>query len=48
MFGNEHLRSGNTWEVEDFGVLPVQMMGLRASGSVPIRKKMNLEIQAAQ
>jgi hypothetical protein len=31
------LRDGNTWEVEDFGVFPARLMGLRASGSVPIR-----------
>ena len=30
-------RSGNTWEVEDFGVLPARLMGLRSSGSVPIK-----------
>ena len=28
------LRDGNTWEVEDFGVFPARLMGLRASGSV--------------
>jgi hypothetical protein len=28
------LRDGNTWEVEDFGVLPARLMGLRASGRV--------------
>ena len=28
---------GSTWEVEDFGVLPARLMGLRSSGSVPIR-----------
>jgi hypothetical protein len=27
------LRDGNTWEVEDFGVFPARLMGLRASGS---------------
>lgn len=31
------LKGGNTWEVEDFGVLPARLMGLRASGSVEIR-----------
>src|SRR5215213_7838339 len=31
------LRGENTWEVEDFGVLPARLMGLRASGSVEIR-----------
>ena len=31
------LRDGNTWEVEDFGVLPARLMGLRSSGSVEIR-----------
>ena len=28
------LRNGNTWEVEDFGVFPARLMGLRSSGSV--------------
>ena len=28
------LKGGNTWEVEDFGVLPARLMGLRASGRV--------------
>lgn len=28
------LREGNTWEVEDFGVFPARLMGLRASGRV--------------
>jgi hypothetical protein len=28
------LRDGNTWEVEDFGVYPARLMGLRASGRV--------------
>jgi len=28
------LRDGNTWEVEDFGVYPSRLMGLRASGRV--------------
>ncbi len=28
------LRNGNTWEVEDFGVLPARLMGLRSSGRV--------------
>jgi hypothetical protein len=27
-------RDGNTWEVEDFGVFPAKLMGLRASGRV--------------
>ena len=31
------LRDGNTWEVEDFGVYPARLMGLRSSGSVPTR-----------
>ena len=31
------LRNENTWEVEDFGVLPARLMGLRASGQVPAR-----------
>lgn len=31
------LRDGNTWEVEDFGVLPARLMGLRASGRLPAR-----------
>lgn len=31
------LRGGNTWEVEDFGVLPARLMGLRSTGSVEIR-----------
>jgi hypothetical protein len=31
------LRDGNTWEVEDFGVYPARLMGLRASGQVPAR-----------
>jgi hypothetical protein len=31
------LRDGNTWEVEDFGVLPARLMGLRARGSVLAR-----------
>lgn len=31
------LRGGDTWEVEDFGVLPARLMGLRSSGSVEIR-----------
>lgn len=26
------LKSGNTWEVEDFGVYPARLMGLRSSG----------------
>ena len=28
------LKDGNTWEVEDFGVFPARLMGLRASGRV--------------
>ena len=28
------LRDGNTWEVEDFGVFPARLMGVRASGGV--------------
>jgi len=32
-----NLKDGNTWEVEDFGILPARIMGLRARGSVPIR-----------
>ena len=31
------LKDGDTWEVEDFGVLPARLMGLRASGRVPVR-----------
>lgn len=31
------LRDGNVWEVEDFGVFPARILGLRASGSVEIR-----------
>lgn len=31
------LRDGNVWEVEDFGVFPARLLGLRASGSVEIR-----------
>ena len=31
------LRDGNTWEVEDFGVYPARLMGLRSSGGVPAR-----------
>lgn len=31
------LRDGDTWEVEDFGVYPARLMGVRASGSVPAR-----------
>lgn len=31
------LRGGNTWEVEDFGIFPARLMGLRASGSVLAR-----------
>lgn len=28
------LKDGNTWEVEDFGVFPAKLMGLRTSGRV--------------
>lgn len=28
------LKDGNTWEVEDFGVFPARLMGLRSSGTV--------------
>ena len=28
------LKDGNTWEVEDFGVFPARLMGLKASGAV--------------
>jgi hypothetical protein len=28
------LRDGNTWEVEDFGVFPARLLGLRTSGRV--------------
>ena len=28
------LKGGNTWEVEDFGVFPARLMGLRSRGSV--------------
>ena len=31
------LRDSNTWEVEDFGIYPARLMGLRASGRVPVR-----------
>lgn len=31
------LRDGNVWEVEDFGVFPARLLGLRSSGSVEIR-----------
>jgi hypothetical protein len=31
------LRDGNTWEVEDFGVFPARIMGVRASGTIPAR-----------
>ncbi|HKZ01398.1 MAG TPA: hypothetical protein VJ180_04120 [Pyrinomonadaceae bacterium] len=30
------LRDGKTWEVEDFGVYPARLMGLRSSGQAPI------------
>lgn len=26
------LRAGNTWEVEDFGIFPARLVGLRSSG----------------
>ena len=32
-----NLKNRNTWEVEDFGVLPARLVGLRASGSVRAR-----------
>lgn len=28
------LKGGNTWEVEDFGVFPARLIGLRASGRI--------------
>jgi len=28
------LKDGNTWEVEDFGVYPARLLGLRASGQI--------------
>jgi hypothetical protein len=31
------LRGENTWEVEDFGILPARLMGLRSSGRVEVR-----------
>jgi hypothetical protein len=31
------LKGGNTWEVEDFGVLPARLMGLRSTGRVEVR-----------
>jgi hypothetical protein len=31
------LRDGNTWEVEDFGIYPARLMGLRSSGQAPAR-----------
>jgi hypothetical protein len=31
------LRDGNTWEVEDFGVFPARLIGVRATGNVPAR-----------
>jgi hypothetical protein len=31
------LRGSNTWEVEDFGVFPARIMGVRATGNVPAR-----------
>jgi hypothetical protein len=32
-----NLKDGNTWEVEDFGVFPARLMGLRASGQLAAR-----------
>jgi len=32
-----NLKDGNTWEVEDFGVLPARLMGLRGSGAARTR-----------
>jgi hypothetical protein len=29
-----NLKNGNTWEVEDFGVYPARLIGLRSTGSV--------------
>jgi hypothetical protein len=31
------LRDGNTWEVEDFGVFPARIMGVRSTGTVSAR-----------
>lgn len=31
------LRGSNTWEVEDFGVFPARIMGVRSTGNVPAR-----------
>lgn len=31
------LRDGNTWEVEDFGVFPAQLIGLQARGRTGVR-----------
>jgi hypothetical protein len=31
------LRGSNTWEVEDFGVFPARIIGVRASGNIPAR-----------
>jgi hypothetical protein len=31
------LRDGNTWEVEDFGVFPARLIGVRVRGNVPAR-----------
>ncbi|HEY9284885.1 MAG TPA: hypothetical protein VIP46_15620 [Pyrinomonadaceae bacterium] len=31
------LRDGNTWEVEDFGVFPARLIGLRGRGRVGVR-----------
>jgi hypothetical protein len=32
-----NLKNGNTWEVEDFGVFPARLMGLRSTGQVTAR-----------
>ncbi|MFN2578964.1 MAG: hypothetical protein ABR607_14890 [Pyrinomonadaceae bacterium] len=32
-----NLKDGNTWEVEDFGVFPARLIGLRGSGQVVTR-----------
>lgn len=31
------LQGGNTWEVEDFGVYPARLLGVRSTGNVPAR-----------
>lgn len=31
------LRDGDTWEVEDFGVFPARLIGVRTRGTVPAR-----------